>query len=80
MQDVKAETQILIVGAGPSGLALAAELKRRAVDAVIIDQQPEGANTSRLRGSCSDYGGVGTARRDTRLAGRGREGSGLSHP
>jgi 2-polyprenyl-6-methoxyphenol hydroxylase-like FAD-dependent oxidoreductase len=47
MLDVKAENQILIVGAGPSGLALAGELKRRAVDAVIIDQQPEGANTSR---------------------------------
>ena len=47
MPDVKAENQILIVGAGPSGLALAGELKRRAVDAVIIDQQPEGATTSR---------------------------------
>ena len=28
-----------------------------------------------MRGPCSDYGGVGTARRDPRLAGRGREGS-----
>jgi 2-polyprenyl-6-methoxyphenol hydroxylase-like FAD-dependent oxidoreductase len=47
MQDVKTENQILIVGAGPSGLALAGELKRRGVDVVIIDQQPVGANTSR---------------------------------
>jgi 2-polyprenyl-6-methoxyphenol hydroxylase-like FAD-dependent oxidoreductase len=47
MLDVRAENKILIVGAGPSGLALAAELKRRGVDAVIIDQQPAGANTSR---------------------------------
>jgi 2-polyprenyl-6-methoxyphenol hydroxylase-like FAD-dependent oxidoreductase len=47
MIDVAAESQILIVGAGPSGLALAGELKRRGVDAVIIDQQPAGANTSR---------------------------------
>ena len=47
MLDVKAENQILIVGAGPSGLALAGELKRRGVDAMIIDQQPAGANTSR---------------------------------
>jgi 2-polyprenyl-6-methoxyphenol hydroxylase-like FAD-dependent oxidoreductase len=47
MLDVKAENQILIVGAGPSGLALAGELKRRGVDAAIVDQQPVGANTSR---------------------------------
>jgi 2-polyprenyl-6-methoxyphenol hydroxylase-like FAD-dependent oxidoreductase len=47
MLDVKAENKILIVGAGPSGLALAGELKRRGVNAVIIDQQPAGANTSR---------------------------------
>ena len=47
MFDIKAENQILIVGAGPSGLALAGELKRRGVDAMIIDQQPAGANTSR---------------------------------
>jgi 2-polyprenyl-6-methoxyphenol hydroxylase-like FAD-dependent oxidoreductase len=47
MLDVRAENKILIVGAGPSGLALAAELKRRGVNAVIIDQQPAGANTSR---------------------------------
>ena len=43
----KLKTKILIVGAGPSGLALAGELKRRGVDAMIIDQQPAGANTSR---------------------------------
>jgi 2-polyprenyl-6-methoxyphenol hydroxylase-like FAD-dependent oxidoreductase len=47
MLDVKAENKILIVGAGPSGLALAGELKRRGVDSVIIDQQAAGANTSR---------------------------------
>jgi 2-polyprenyl-6-methoxyphenol hydroxylase-like FAD-dependent oxidoreductase len=47
MLDVRAENQILIVGAGPSGLALAAELKRRGVDVAIVDQQPAGANTSR---------------------------------
>jgi len=47
MLDVRAENKILIVGAGPSGVALAAELKRRGVNAVIIDQQSAGANTSR---------------------------------
>ena len=47
MLDVKALDRILIVGAGPPGLALAAELKRRGVNAVVVDQQPAGANTSR---------------------------------
>ena len=47
MLDVETEKKILVVGAGPSGLALAAELKRRGVNAVIIDQHPAGANTSR---------------------------------
>jgi 2-polyprenyl-6-methoxyphenol hydroxylase-like FAD-dependent oxidoreductase len=47
MLDVKVANKILIVGAGPSGLALAAELKRRGVNAVIVDQQQAGANTSR---------------------------------
>ncbi|MFY9836903.1 MAG: FAD-dependent oxidoreductase, partial [Xanthobacteraceae bacterium] len=44
---LKTENQILIVGAGPTGLALAAELKRRGVDAAMVDQQLAGANTSR---------------------------------
>jgi 2-polyprenyl-6-methoxyphenol hydroxylase-like FAD-dependent oxidoreductase len=47
MLDVNTEEKVLIVGAGPSGLSLAAELKRRGVNAVIVDQQPAGANTSR---------------------------------
>jgi len=41
------ETDILIIGAGPTGLALSAELKRRGVDALTIDKNAEGANTSR---------------------------------
>jgi 2-polyprenyl-6-methoxyphenol hydroxylase-like FAD-dependent oxidoreductase len=40
-------TDILIAGAGPTGLALAAELTRRGVNPLIIDRQPAGANTSR---------------------------------
>jgi 2-polyprenyl-6-methoxyphenol hydroxylase-like FAD-dependent oxidoreductase len=47
MQSVKAETQILIAGAGPSGLALAAELSRRGVTPLIIDREAAVANTSR---------------------------------
>jgi 2-polyprenyl-6-methoxyphenol hydroxylase-like FAD-dependent oxidoreductase len=42
-----AKTDLLIVGAGPTGLALASELKRQNVDCLIIDRQAAGANTSR---------------------------------
>jgi 2-polyprenyl-6-methoxyphenol hydroxylase-like FAD-dependent oxidoreductase len=47
MEDIEVENQILIAGAGPSGLALAAELSRRGVSTAIIDRQAAGANTSR---------------------------------
>ena len=43
----KTNTDVLIVGAGPSGLALAAELQRQGVDRLAIDRQPAGADTSR---------------------------------
>lgn len=42
-----ASTEILIVGAGPAGLALAAELRRKGANPLIIDRQTVGANTSR---------------------------------
>ena len=38
---------VLIVGAGPTGLALAAELRRLGVTPLLFDKQVEGANTSR---------------------------------
>ena len=47
MQTLKTDTEILIAGAGPTGLALAAELRRQGTDALVIDRQPAGANTSR---------------------------------
>ncbi len=47
MQHLNTDTKILIAGAGPAGLALAAELRRRGVDPTIIDRQAAGANTSR---------------------------------
>jgi 2-polyprenyl-6-methoxyphenol hydroxylase-like FAD-dependent oxidoreductase len=47
MAALPAETEILVAGAGPSGLALAAELRRRGKDPLIIDRQAAGANTSR---------------------------------
>jgi 2-polyprenyl-6-methoxyphenol hydroxylase-like FAD-dependent oxidoreductase len=47
MQAVKTRTDVLVAGAGPTGLALAAELRRRGINPTIIDRQPVGANTSR---------------------------------
>jgi 2-polyprenyl-6-methoxyphenol hydroxylase-like FAD-dependent oxidoreductase len=38
---------ILIVGAGPCGLALGSELLRRGVPCLLVDAQPAGGNTSR---------------------------------
>jgi 2-polyprenyl-6-methoxyphenol hydroxylase-like FAD-dependent oxidoreductase len=47
MRTVPSPTEILIIGAGPTGLALSAELRRRGIDALTIDKIAEGANTSR---------------------------------
>ena len=47
MPVLKTNTDALIVGAGPTGLALAAELRRQGADPLIIDRQTAGANTSR---------------------------------
>lgn len=47
MPEFPNEVEVLIVGAGPSGLALAAELRRLDTPALIIDKQAAGANTSR---------------------------------
>lgn len=40
-------TDVLVVGAGPTGLTLAASLIARGIDATVVDQLPSGANTSR---------------------------------
>jgi 2-polyprenyl-6-methoxyphenol hydroxylase-like FAD-dependent oxidoreductase len=37
---MQASTDVLIVGAGPVGLTVAAELQRRGIDHLIIDQRP----------------------------------------
>ncbi len=42
-----ARTEIAIVGAGPTGLALAVTLASAGIDFVIVDRLAEGANTSR---------------------------------
>ena len=41
------DTDILIVGAGPSGLALAATLASKGIRTIVIDRLVEGENTSR---------------------------------
>ena len=47
MQTLNADTDVVIAGAGPTGLALAAELMRRGINPLIVDRQPAGTNTSR---------------------------------
>ncbi len=42
-----ARTEVAIVGAGPTGLALAVTLAAAGIDFVLLDRQAEGANTSR---------------------------------
>ncbi|MEU6760345.1 FAD-dependent monooxygenase [Streptomyces sp. NPDC046685] len=42
-----AVTSVAIIGAGPTGLALAVTLAEAGVDFVLLDRQAEGANTSR---------------------------------
>lgn len=39
--------EVLIVGAGPTGLALAVSLAIRGIDAVLVDERPDGQRTSR---------------------------------
>jgi 2-polyprenyl-6-methoxyphenol hydroxylase-like FAD-dependent oxidoreductase len=41
------DTDVLVVGAGPTGLTLSASLLSRGVQATVVDRLPAGANTSR---------------------------------
>lgn len=41
------ESDVLIIGAGPTGLTLATALASRGIRPVVVDRQPEGSNTSR---------------------------------
>lgn len=44
---IMTDTDVLVVGAGPTGLTLATSLLSRGVDAMVVDKLPSGANTSR---------------------------------
>jgi 2-polyprenyl-6-methoxyphenol hydroxylase-like FAD-dependent oxidoreductase len=41
------DTDVLVVGAGPTGLALAASLASQGIETTVVDRQAAGANTSR---------------------------------
>jgi 2-polyprenyl-6-methoxyphenol hydroxylase-like FAD-dependent oxidoreductase len=41
------DTDVLVIEAGPTGLALAASLVARGIATTVVDRAPEGANTSR---------------------------------
>ncbi len=47
MRQLPPENDVVIIGAGPTGLTLAADLQRRGVTALILDRLLEGENTSR---------------------------------
>lgn len=47
LETLPSTTDVLIVGAGPTGLALASTLQRAGVDHVVVDKLSSGQNTSR---------------------------------
>ncbi len=44
------ETEVLVVGAGPTGLTLGCELRRRGVDCRVVDKADEFHHRSRGKG------------------------------
>jgi 2-polyprenyl-6-methoxyphenol hydroxylase-like FAD-dependent oxidoreductase len=47
-----AETQILIVGSGPVGLAAAIELGHRGIQCIVVEQHERVGHTCQTHGKC----------------------------
>jgi 2-polyprenyl-6-methoxyphenol hydroxylase-like FAD-dependent oxidoreductase len=47
VSELPGETEVLVVGAGPVGLAVSASLAGHGHDVTVVERQPAGANTSR---------------------------------
>src|SRR5215204_2629304 len=47
MSELPDQTEVLVVGAGPVGLAVAASLAGHGHDVTVVERQAAGANTSR---------------------------------
>ena len=43
------DTDVLIVGAGPTGLTLAASLVNKGISTIVVDRKAAGSNTSRAK-------------------------------
>src|SRR4029453_6825991 len=75
LQEDFVETDVLIVGAGPTGLMLANQLARRGVRALIIDRHPGPALQTRALGvqarTLEIYAKLGIAERAIELGKRG---------
>jgi 2-polyprenyl-6-methoxyphenol hydroxylase-like FAD-dependent oxidoreductase len=50
MEKIMNTTDVLVIGAGPTGLTLAASLLNKGIHVTLVDRQAEGANTSRAAG------------------------------
>jgi glycine/D-amino acid oxidase-like deaminating enzyme len=57
------QTEVLIVGSGPTGLALAVRLALQGTKFVLVDRLAAALSASRGGGACSDAGGAGTVGR-----------------
>ncbi len=71
------KTQVAIIGAGPSGLLLAALLHRAGIDAVVIEQRSPGYVLSRIRAGVLEQGTVDLL--DRAGVGRRAHAQGLVH-
>jgi 2-polyprenyl-6-methoxyphenol hydroxylase-like FAD-dependent oxidoreductase len=67
LPELPSKTDILIVGAGPTGLALSAELRRRGIETVTVDKIVEGDTWAADRHKIAE-GVVALTDRMTRMA------------